>query len=478
MTTTKSKKREKPTIEKAVGPQVHRLSLGKLLTKRSETGSVAGIMEHRGGVITREESDAGTPGSLSREIQLIEAKEIMDRNELHENDSPFRDTLGQLEAFRRTVVSKLSSLDDSERPKMLMEILVDILKPQNLPGELDVEAHFERTYTDQVFRFAVAPELDYGKNGPLVAADIVTPNRERMVHHEELGGNLFGIDSPFHLALVGVGVLRLEGYPAYIGMGRRKDSRVPGRIEKLPMMITLNRGIGAGTEGRGLIGTSANLAYVSGFSQVLPVVESIDILTDKAVLSMMTGQSAFYRVRRKVKELVERTGMVLSDGSDGYAAGTPRFDDENHPTSPKERFEAYCRVRDALLDEELLSEVGMAGVELWEAYKLWPDPAEGGHDYMNVVGPMVQIVGLDHPDPNKVSLGMVKRFVFASYRLMTELLGLLPKQTVMRPENARKHVAAYKRGDELIGATQKAFNENREMDEKALETGTFGQMHC
>ncbi|MFH2100701.1 MAG: hypothetical protein ABII71_01275 [Candidatus Micrarchaeota archaeon] len=458
MTTTKYKTSGKPTLEQRVGPQTHIVKLGRPLIVDPHMGFIGSITEHKGKVITPEQHAAGRMGTVSLKRQFVAAQELLEKNMLGEDEGPYQDRHGSVMAFKENVEELMGNPPANEKLMRLLEVLVNVLKPVDLPGEEEIEAHFQRKFHDMTYGFMFKRGVTVNKDGPLVAGDILT-QKERVMEHEELGRNLVAIDNPLHLVMLAVSVLRMAGCPAYAAMARKKIPNAPMGIPgKVPLVAVLNADLSLDMD------PADPLAAVTSLSQDLPVMESIELLTDRAVMSMLHAQGALNRIIRTLDKMEEKAALRTTSEEEGMAPGTLTFVEP--PVSLLDIAQAYRRIMGVIYDGEFIEAATMAGSDLWNAYALWPDPEEvKGKDlgYMHVKAPMILIAG------NEQAPGLIRAFVQSSMGLAKECLKRLPSQFGLRPENSREWIGAFNVGERLMNATREEFSRRRDEAVKAIE---------
>ncbi len=357
--------------------QSYRIGLGTPISKNPNQGFIIPLKEHQGPVLTREEMEGGMPGMLSLRMQIQDAKSLLESKQILRDEGPFDDRQGYVRQFNELVDRELNSISDEERLAERLKMIVDLLKPIDMPGEEWIESEFGRKYQHPVYTISLDHQITYKKEGPLLAGDVLDPEKGRIIRHDELERNVFAVNNILHPVIVGISSLRMsdENYPAYVGIARMKNPDMPSGVEKHPLITVINPNV--------YLEDCEPLALLCPFSRDFPVTDSIEILSDKAVMSWLLADGAYNRIINMTERMMEKTGLDITDD------GSLVF--EKDGAYPLEKASAVFD------DDGFITSTEQAGKDFAASFELWPDLGnEHSHIRLPFEGALNEIHGFCH----------------------------------------------------------------------------------
>ncbi len=416
--------------------QVHRLKLGRTLYLEPHTGF---IMPHHEKARGPQRDLIGLPGvdvgkentgeSPTRE-KVREAVAFLNRNAMAE-DSPF----GDARLTDEEEIAKYGT--DSALEKLLVETgcrnkgvdvleavtrLIDVVLPINCQPD-EFEAHFPRTHRSDVFAFQLFNEMDPStgelnldmnfilrQTAPANAGMILM--RDRM-KHEISGQEVIGISKMIQAYAVIVAALRRMNIPAHVAFAVSQDRNSPSDEVRVPMAAILNPG--------------ANIPMFTFSSREHPVIEALDIYSEKAVMSTLSSIAAIDTMKKAMDE-VERRIMTME--------GT-----------------ALDKASALINDAGFKAMLEYAGDLLYYAHSLWPD-SDDSKSYFHIFAPL------------KIITDTMSSFMGHWGGEAGRYLDTLPEAIRMHTPNRRKALEVGDMAVRLANAAGDSFREKLIADEQ------------
>jgi hypothetical protein len=192
------------------------------------------------------------------DAQCRKAKEEVDKYSVPEEEGPYADLDGELEAFAKKIGGE-DIFDTAEH-------IIDIIRPADTSER---EVQYPRHHTSDI-KFAVNEDMIYPESEGLVTAGKLLTEMYG-THEDEVSGALYTLlGNTLEPLLISVGVLRKLGYPAYPAMAQ---ARMGEEMELVPTMIIAV-----------LQPESDNPLITFTLLRSHPVVEAVDIISDEAML--------------------------------------------------------------------------------------------------------------------------------------------------------------------------------------------------
>jgi hypothetical protein len=408
--------------------QSYKIRLGKTIRKDPHDGFIVTLSEHNGNVITTDDFRKEKPGLLSIRSQLSEARIFLGERQIIRGDNPFDDKNGYVRQFNDTVEKMLDNYPDDERLLVRLKILTDLLKPLNMPEEEMVGSHFPRQFSHALYALAFDPGITYKKEGPLLAGDVLDHEMGKTIQNDELGRNLFAVNNPIHPALVAISALRMsdDNYPAYLSLARMKNPDEPGGVSKFPIITVLNPD---------LDDLSADpLAVLCPLGRDFPVTDSIEIFSDRAVMSWLLSESGFSRIIRMTERRMNEANLKLEDGELFFM---------------EDGRDLIAKVSSVIGSDDFSDSIKAAGSDFAEAFRLWPDIDKESHSHIKIPfdSAMTELGAFCH-----ALLGASREFISG----LPEIIGLQPSKI---NDHVRNVNAAEGAQDLLSGPLKKAVSE-------------------